>query len=514
MRNYILLCFLLLSGNSILAQKKITTTTKGEVIYHVCQRSFYDSNGDLNGDLNGLREKLDYLQDLGITSILLLPLYEADCYHNYFANDFEKIDPEFGTMEDYIALVKDIHKRGMKIYMDMETQYVTSKHIWWKEAVGNLNSKYSDYILFDDAEHKIPSTMIFGLRELKSYDGSVIKITTVNLKSKKVLDYNIKLFSFFLDPNNDGKFDDGVDGFRLDHAMDHLDAKPTLTNLLTEFWKPLIAEIKKLNPKIKIVAEQADWNDYGFEYFEKATVDRMFGFGLKQAILSFDKQQLINNANIILNETPQGKEQLIFIENHDLDRFATLETDIEKQKVAAALMLLIGGVPSIYYGQEIGMQGKVYSYGNTDGNDIGRREAFDWYQSGQGKGMSFWYKDTGTWWTNANLKPNDGISLEEQIKDPNSLFNFYKKIIKLKQSNSALANGNYENVENNNNKVFSFCRKDKNKTVMVVVNLSKENQTATIDKTFKTAINLLDKSKEYNKTIVLKPNEILVWELL
>lgn len=245
MKKYLLVALLLAYTSLIWAQNKNTQTAKGEVIYHVCQRSFYDSNGDLNGDLNGLRQKLDYLQELGVTSIMLLPLYEADCYHNYFANDFEKIDPEFGTMEEYIALVKDVHRRGMKIYMDMETQYVTAKHDWWKEAVGNLNSEYSDYLLFDDAEHKTPATMVFDLRELKSYDGSIVKVTTVNLKSPKVLDYNIRLFSFFMDPNKDGKFDDGVDGFRLDHAMDHLDGKPTLTNLFTEFWKPLIAEIKK-----------------------------------------------------------------------------------------------------------------------------------------------------------------------------------------------------------------------------------------------------------------------------
>jgi alpha-amylase len=129
MKKYILLSLLLASTSPMWSQKKNTQITKGEIIYHVCQRSFYDSNGDLNGDLNGLRQKLGYLQDLGVTSIMLLPLYEADCYHNYFANDFDKIDPEFGTMEEYITLVKDIHKRGMKIYMDMESQYVTSKPV-------------------------------------------------------------------------------------------------------------------------------------------------------------------------------------------------------------------------------------------------------------------------------------------------------------------------------------------------------------------------------------------------
>ena len=124
----------------------------------------------------------------------------------------------------------------MKIYLDMETQYVTEKHLWWKEAVGNLNSPFSDYILFDDATHKTPATMVFGLRELSSYDGSKIKVTTVNLKNKNVLDYNKKLFSFFVDPNKDGNFSDGADGFRLDHAMDNLDDKTQLTGLFETFW--------------------------------------------------------------------------------------------------------------------------------------------------------------------------------------------------------------------------------------------------------------------------------------
>ena len=486
---------------------------KGEIMYHVCQRSFYDSNGDLHGDLNGLRQKLPYLQDLGITSILLFPLYQSDCYHNYFANDFEQIDAEFGSMQEYIELVKDVHRRGMKIYMDMETQYVTSQHIWWKDAVGNLNSKYSDYLLFDDSAHKSPATMVFNLRLLNGFDGKIIYVTTVNLKSKKVLEYNIQLFSYFLDPNKDGKFDDGIDGFRLDHAMDHLDGKPTLTNLFAEFWKPLIASLKQINPKVKIVAEQADWADYGFDYFEKANVDRMFGFGLQKAILSFNKEEIVHNADMILCKTPAGKEQFVFIENHDMDRFASLETNIERQKSAAAIMLLIGGIPSIYYGQEIGMQGKALSFGNTDGNDIGRREAFDWYKNGAGNGMAFWYQNSGPWWKNANLKSNDGISLEEQIKDPKSLFQFYKKTIQLKQSHPALADGTYENVQNNNSKILSFYRIDKSQKVLVVFNLSNESQFVKFDTKIQNPMNLIDKRIKFGKELMLNPYQFMVWQV-
>ena len=510
MRKTILLSLCLLSGWIAWSQRP---TTQGEIIYHVCQRSFYDSNGDLNGDLNGLREKLPYLQELGVTSILLFPLYDSDCYHNYFANDFEKIDAEFGTMEDYIALVEEVHRRGMKIYLDMETQYVTSEHLWWKDAVGNLDSKYSDYILFDDTKHQTPASMVFDLRLLNGFDGKVIYATTVNLKSQKVLDYNIALFSYFMDPNKDGKFDDGADGFRLDHAMDHLDGKPTLTNLFAEFWKPLITSLRQLNPAVKIVAEQANWSDYGFEYFEKADIDRMFGFGLQQAILSFKKAEIIKNADIILGKTPVGKEQIVFIENHDMDRFASMESDVQRQKLATSLMFFMGGVPSIYYGQEIGMKGKVYSFGNTDGNDIGRREAFDWYQVGEGKGMSHWYKNSGAWWTNANQQANDGISLEEQQNDPNSLYQFYKQTIDLRKSNRALSIGTYRNAENNNEKVLSFYREDKKQNVLVVANLSDEKQLVRITDDINKAKNLRAKKVKFKQEMTLDAYEFLVFQV-
>jgi glycosidase len=513
MKKYIALLFFLLMQTLNVCSQKTIASSKGEIIYHVFLRSFYDSNGDSQGDLNGLKQKLPYLQDLGITSILLLPLYDADCYHNYFANDFEKIDAEFGTMQDYILLVKEVHKRGMKIYLDMETQYVTEKHLWWKDAVGNPKSKFSDYILFEDSAHTIPATIVADLRGLNSYDGSFIKITTVNLRNKNVLDYNRKLFSFFVDPNKDGIFDDGADGFRLDHTMDNLDGKPALTNLFVDFWEPLLASLKKINPKLKNVAEQADWTDYGFAYFETAGVDRMFGFGLQSAILSFNKQQLINKADTILVRCPKGREQIIFIENHDMFRFATAEANIEKQRVAAALMMLIGGIPSIYYGQEIGMKGTFGILGNTDGNGIPCREAFEWYKAVEGKGMAIWYKNTGDWWDKTNLKPNDGISLEEQINDDSSLFNFYKKLIRLKQSNAALANGKYTNAENDNNKVFSFYRTYNHIKVLVAVNLSDEKQKTVFRDAYKSYIPMFGKNVVKKKIIVLNPYEVAVFEI-
>jgi alpha-amylase len=100
MRSKILTCLFFGTIQILMAQS--SSNQENEVIYHVFQRSFYDSNGDGHGDLNGIKQKLDYLQDLGVTSILMTPLYVSDCYHNYFADDFEKIDPEYGSTEDYV----------------------------------------------------------------------------------------------------------------------------------------------------------------------------------------------------------------------------------------------------------------------------------------------------------------------------------------------------------------------------------------------------------------------------
>ncbi len=483
-KNFILTVSILLSVTLHLCSAQNTSPQKGEIIYHVFQRSFYDSNGDLHGDLNGLRMKLDYLQELGVTSILTIPVYASVYYHNYFATDFEYIDPKYGTMQDFIKLVKEIHKRGMKVYLDMETQYVTEDQLWWKDAYGNPQSKYSDYILWDDSANKKPSSIVFGVHDLRGYDGNFRRITTANLYNKDVQDYNYRLFKKFVDPNNDGKFDDGVDGFRLDHMMDDLDFKGRLTNLFDKFWGPLLTKLKQVNPALNIVAEQATWGDFGFDYFDNAHVDRVFAFRLQQAIASFDKNKLAAAADTTLGMLPPGKQQVVFIENHDMKRFASVvDKNPGKERVGAALNILLGGIPSIYYGQELGMfgVGGFGRFGVTDGNDIPMREAFEWYKSDKGKGMAVWYKNTGGWWDSTNLIPNDGVSLEEQESDPQSLFNYYKRIISVRQAHSELYNGGYQTLPNNNANVFSFLRYENGKACILTVNLSGSGQKVEVD---------------------------------
>lgn len=527
-RNIISISVFLLSActqnkhSAVNANKELSTSI--EVMYHVVQRSFYDSNGDSNGDLNGLRDKLDNLQDLGVTSILMLPLYASPYYHNYFADDFENIDPKFGTKEDYFNLVKEVHRRGMKLYMDMETQYVTEDHLWYKDSYGNLSSPYSDFITYDDSAHTKPSTIVYDLEGLKGFGGVYKRITTVNMNSKKVWDYNVKLFSYWADPNGDGDFSDGVDGFRLDHAMDDLDNKGRWTHLFKNFWNPLIKKVKSVNPKIIFMAEQANWGSLGLEYLDSTGVDRVFAFRIAFEIRNFNKKKLETMCDSVFQFTPKDKNQIVFIENHDMPRFATVVgQDPGKLRVGAALNVLLGGITSIYYGQELGMRGAggFMKWGMTDANEIPEREAFEWYKSDTGKGMAFWYKNTGPWWDSTNVKPNDGISLDEEKTDTNSLWHFYKKIIQLRNSNDALLSGKYQTIQNDNDSVFTFLRNNENLAVLVVVNFSANKTASTIDLksvTFDNKIRQLwgnEKALIKNKTISLQlpPFAINVYEL-
>ena len=468
MRTACLFLLILFAGHACFAQD--------EIVYHVFQRSFFDSNNDRNGDLKGIREKLDYLQDLGVTTILLTPLYVSDFYHNYFADDFENIDPEYGTMKDYRDLVKEVHRRKMKIYQDVEMQYVSGEHPWFKDSFENPDSKFSKFLVYNDAGNKKP-WYFFDVPEFTTYDNTKHKIIVVNMKEQAVKDYTLKVLESWVDPNKDGKFDDGVDGFRLDHMMDNLDNANKLANLFSDFWTPVLTQLKTVNPYLKIVAEQANWNSFGHDYFEKGAVDYVFAFRLKFAVNSFDKEKIIKAADSTLLYNPKGKNQFVFLENHDTKRFASEPgMTLEKQKAAAAIQLLIGGIPSIYYGQEIGMKGQQQSFGMTDGNDIPVREAFDWYTSGQGNGTADWYKDTGIWWDKKNQKANDGISLEEQQRDPASLFNLYKDLLRLRKENQVLQHGIFSDVKNDNPYVLTFARTNNKDRYLIVVNLSETAQ--------------------------------------
>ncbi len=355
-----------------------TWIAQDEVVYQIFVRSFRDSNGDRIGDLAGIRESLGYLHDLGITSLLLTPINPSPTYHNYFASRFDGVDSTFGDARSLHDLIEAVHARGMKIYLDEEIQYAVPGNPWLDSSLGNPRSRYANAILYDDSSHARTSPIIYGLTALPTWTGAKIPVANVNLRDSAVVAYFEDLFASLVDPNRDGRFDDGVDGFRLDHMMDDLDGTPRLAHLFADFWAPVFARARAVNPRIRFIAEQADWG-YGEDWLTRGGADLVFGFPLRTAIATLNRDSIAAAIAGTLQHVPPGKGVLVFIENHDTNRFASVVgCDPRKERAGAALDVLLKGTPLIYYGQEIGMKGMQSHAWNSDANDIPDREAFKW----------------------------------------------------------------------------------------------------------------------------------------
>lgn len=445
-----------------------------ETIYNVQVRSFFDSNGDGHGDLKGVEQKLDYLQQLGVTSILLSPIYQSDFYHNQYANDHKELDEKYGKFKEYRDLVQNIHRRKMKVYQEIDLQYVSTNHVWFKESFKKTKSEYSGFIYYTDVKNEKP----FTTAEVTAHDGASLRAVAVNLKNAEVKEYYAKTLKYWLDPDCDGNFYDGVDGFYFTDVKDSPDNSVKTGSQLKDFYTPLFAGLKKINPEIKIIAAPAS-GSYGKSVY-KAGADAVTALKLRDAILSFDKKKLSQAIDSTFALKDSTKYAIPLLEDRTTARLASLEgMNAGKLRAAAGLSFLISGVPQLYYGQEIGMQEKKLQ---PNGTGMPLREAFDWYAAETGDGTAVWYKSQGNFWDSRSNKAADGISLEEQEKDPNSIWSFYKQLLRAKRMQPAIALGGYKEVKTNNDKVFAFVRTYVNTDkamydrVLVVVNLSGQSQ--------------------------------------
>lgn len=496
-----------------------------EVIYHVMQRSFYDSNGDRHGDLNGFVEKLDYLKELGVTTILFTPLYASGFYHNYFPTDYEEIDPEYGTKADYIQFVKAVHDKGMKFLMDMETQYAQSGHIWFDDSYKNPASAYTDFIYYPDSLNEFPEQIFMpsrsALHDFTAWPGDKHHIVFLDLNHPKVKQWMIDFYAYWVDPNQDGSFDDGVDGFRIDHIMDDLDYKGLFTNMYQDFWQPIFKACKEINPAIFVLGEQSNWNEYGDEMVKKSGADAAFSFPLRFALAgeegTHDMYKASDQSGIRMDPTrihqvikeSQSKftdstYTINFLENHDTDRWATVVNSIEGQeRTAATLNLLLPGVPSIYYGQELGMTGKKHEWG-SDANHIPVREAFPWTADYTDTGNAVWYQDTGEWWDLSiwQTEAIQKLALSTQKLDKKSLWHFYKQLISIREEHPAFRLGEYEPILTQHPNLFAFVTTYEGKSNTVLVNTSS------------TALEVDDASFSQFKEILLQDNASLQGTLL
>lgn len=447
-----------------------------QIFYQIFTRSMRDSNGDGQGDLKGIEQSLPYLQRLGITSILLTPIQPSPFYHNYFPDRPNGIDPAYGTMAEFRSLARAIHARGMKLYLDEEFQYVTYDHPWFKSALGNPASPFSSFFFFHGPNNTNPESAVFGIKIAKGFPGIHVGITTINMNAPAFKKWAVDYLMGWVDPDHDGDFSDGVDGFRLDHMMDDLDNKHIDTNLFGGFWKPIFAKLKRANPRLKVIAEQWDWG-YGGDYLRRAGVNAVFDFPLAGAIRSFDKAKIVESIEKTAAVVPAGKHELIFIENHDMPRTAS-DPGItpEKLRTAATLSMTLRGTPLIYYGQELGMRGRPRAEYGSDEKDIGDREAFEWSATTEAPGQANWYKGPKSYWTERFAKDNDGISVAEEDGDSRSLLNQYRRLVKLREAYPALRSGG-QRVLPTANDILAVERSGSGEDLLIVANLSPRPST-------------------------------------
>jgi alpha-amylase len=462
------------------AASAATWAAGDEVVYQIFVRSFRDSDGDRVGDLRGIQEELGYLQQLGVTSLLLTPINPSPTYHNYFASRFDGVDSSFGDEAAFHALVEAVHRRGMKIYLDEEIQYAVRGNPWLDESLGHPESRYSHYIVYTDAADTATAPIIYGLTALPTWTGEKIPVATVNMREPGVLHYFEGLFASLVDPNHDGRFDDGVDGFRLDHMEDDLDGSAVNKNLFADFWAPIFARVRGINPRVRIIAEQADWGD-GEDWLTRGGADLVFAFPLERAIAAFNRDSIAAAIAQTLARTPAGKGQLVFIENHDMSRFASrVHGDLRREKVGAALNVLLKGTPLIYYGQEIGMRGEQSHAWNSDANDIPDREAMRWTPRLEDPGSAIWYRDTGPWWTQRFNRDGDGISVAEERDDPGSLLSFYRRLLAVRRSRPELVAGDERVIGAGAPGVLAVLRSTPAQAGLLLVNLSDSEATAVV----------------------------------
>jgi len=310
------------------------------------------------------------------------------------------------------------------------------------------------------------------------FPGGETGITTVNMKSPKVREWATDYLLRWVDPNGDGNFSDGVDGFRLDHMMDDLDNKHILTNLFDTFWQKVFARLRAKNPKLHLIAEQWDWG-YGGDFLRRGHVDAAFAFPIANAIRTFDKAKIVEAIDKTAAAIPDGKHELVLVENHDMPRIASdAGMTPEKLRTAATLGILLKGTPLIYYGQELGMHGIARPEYKSDEKDIGNREAFEWSAKVEAPGQANWYKGPKSYWTERLVRDDDKISVAEEDRDPISLLNHYRMLLKLRARHAAFRSGTQRVIETGPSDLM-IERTGGGERFLIIVNLS--DKPATFD---------------------------------
>ncbi|MEG2561523.1 MAG: alpha-glucosidase [Clostridia bacterium] len=550
---------------------------KDAVVYQIYPRSFCDSNGDGIGDIKGIISKLDYLQELGIDAVWLSPCYKSPNDDNgYDISDYRDIMDDFGTLDDWKKMLDGMHKRGIKLIMDLVANHTSDEHEWFKRSRESVDNPYRDYYIWrkgrGDDGRKPPNNWTSNfLGSAWQYD----KVTDefyLHLFSKKQPDLNWdnpRVRKEIADICNFW-FKLGVDGFRCD-VITYISKKNGLPNgqpfnflrgsehyCMGENYHQYILELNR-----------ESWSK-----FDSMIVGEAVGISKNNAyaniderseqldcVFCFDNNSIGANLSTLIRKKyplrhfkkvfsewqalPKTCQPTLFLENHDQPRsLPRYVGDCGARRVQAGKMLAVAvqlqrGTPFVYQGQEIGMTNCPFA--NDEYADIMSintlrtvSKHLPFLSKWAGKILNKFARDnartpmqwsdkpnagftSGTPWMKVNPNYKD-INVEQEKSDPNSVLAFYKKLIAFRKGNDVIINGLYREYQHSSKKVFVYSRKADKETLLIVCNFVDKQVKFNLPKQFvgktgECALSNYDGMAMQTKN-VLRPFEAVVWKIV
>ena len=439
------------------------------VFYQVFVRSFQDSDGDGIGDFKGLTSRLDYLKDLGVTGLWLMPIFPSPSYHGYDVTDYTGVNKQYGTPEDFDAFLRAAHERGIRVILDWVPNHTSREHPWFFESRNPASAKRDWYLWRKDNPgwpqpwgggrtwHALDGQFYYGA----FWDG----MPDLNWRNEGV--------QAALDEAARGWLERGVDGFRVDAVRYMLEApdnnRPDNDETIAWFER-FSSMVKAAKPDATVVGEIWTGTDTVGSYLKGGAADNLaFDFELQAALLKTVQSARPGDAQLALEKVgrayPPAAVDAIFISNHDMPRPKYFGA--HKARAAASLLLTMPGTPFVYYGEEIGLPN------GPSGDDRDKRNPMRWDDSA-GAGFT-----TGSPWQ--RFSSDDAkITVKAQLETGGSLLNHYRNLIKLRQSRPALRVGGYASI-GAGERLFAFSRTLGAENLVVVVNLDSDPGKAVMD---------------------------------
>ncbi|MEH7072933.1 glycoside hydrolase family 13 protein [Neobacillus drentensis] len=507
---------------------------KKSVVYQIYPRSFFDSNGDGIGDIQGIIQKLDYLNLLGVDVVWLSPVYDSPNDDNgYDIRDYQKIMEEFGTMADFDQLLDELHKRGMRLVMDLVVNHTSDEHEWFIQSKKSKDNPYRDYYIWREGSNgKEPNNWgSFFSGPAWDYDETTNEYY-LHLFAKKQPDLNwenptlreevYRMMKYWLDK--------GIDGFRMDvinmiskqtglpdgaqeEGQLYGDGSPFYMNgpkihqflkemnrkVLADYPIMTVGEMPGATPEDAILYTNSDRNEVNMIFtFEHMDLDSAPGgkWNLKKLNL-VDLKENLAKWQVALHK--KGWNSLYW-NNHDQPRVVSRFGDDQEYRVESAKMLAVclhfmQGTPYIYQGEEIGMTNVKFD-SLADYRDI---ETLNMYQERKSLGYTHeeimtsiyakgrdnartpvqWDKTehggftSGIPWIKANPRYKE-INVKSSLEDPQSIFYFYQKLISLRKEMDIIVEGDFQLLLKDHPTLFAYERKWKNESLLVLCNFDED----------------------------------------